>query len=39
VERSDNRLFVATLFQSQLSSSSAEQHPVLVGFIGAAADR
>ncbi|MEM9562159.1 MAG: hypothetical protein AAGA93_06065 [Actinomycetota bacterium] len=39
IERTDHPFFVATLYQPQLSSEPGAPHPVLVGFVEAAADR
>jgi len=38
IECQGHRFFVATLFQPQLSSEAAKPHPVIVGFLRAAAD-
>ena len=37
VERVDHPFFVGTLYQPQLTSSAAAPHPILVGFLKAAA--
>jgi CTP synthase (UTP-ammonia lyase) len=38
LESPDHRFFMATLFQPQLSSTAKEPHPIIVGFLKAAAE-
>ncbi len=39
IELPDNRFFIATLFQPQLSSTEARPHPLIVAFLEASAPR